>query len=1056
MGQLVLGVAVGALGQMVGIPFGIGFMVGSMSWNLLDPPKSQGPRLNENKVRGADYGQMRPILYGTMRLGGIGMGQGSTVNGINKFTEHEEKSGGKGGPEITNYRYTLSFFNEICEGEIIGVWRRWANTRLITTFMQPTTSVWPYTLYLGDTTQTPDPTMETIYGSGEVAPMRGVAYEAVEEVDITDFGNVRPNVEYEAFTAGGDIPWRVSSFDPWPGAGTVAQAATYDNGVITTSETSNSTPVSYYTSRFDIDGVQIGATTEDTHSGLQIWVAIANLNTVALLDSSSGTEVWWFNPDPDGVLSLGFELSPGVFTAPEKVEGYSPVFMGEFVYAVGGNNGLASLITRHNADGAIPTNYVDSAVLDGVYSSSTISLGTSDTGDLYVCVVQVTGTKLWKFDFELNLIHFWDEPDTVGTRLDQTASACGHFHVYKNQICFDYRPSAGDKEIALVTIGAGFSLTDHTHTLVHTGGPVINLSGGLMIDSDGVFSLDPPPALVILGDIVADLLERAGLTAAQYDVSDLTQEVRGFVVASQMTVHNAINILRKGWFFDVTEYDGKIVCRNRGHGATETIPDGDLCAHVPGTEPPEPLEVTRVPEQELPRTIYINYYDADNDYQQGSQYWKRTVTLSQSDVTLDLPIVFTASEAMDRAQWHMHFAWLERDRFTFYVTDAWCRLRPTDVVVVRGVNIRITGVTEMPTGIIKCEGVRAFAGAFTGSTITEPITGTPPGAPGEGQPPQTPPSGRADTGMVLIDGPLISEADGDYSFRAALYKDGTGSWPGAALYRSLDGGTTYAAVTSLSSATVVGTVATALGNWTGGVVVDEANFITVALTSSTASLSSTTEAGFLNGLNLIALGTASAGWEFLQFRTATLVTGNTWRLSGLLRGRFGTEHKMSTHGANETLIEIDGTVVVPGPLSDIGVSRKYKGATFGTALADAVAVDFTNTGVAAKAFAPVLLGGGRASGDLTINWIPRRRGSGGWLDGVDLPDTEPPEAYRVQIYTTSGYTTVARTITVSAATTTIYTSAQQTTDFGSPQATIYFDVAKLGFTGYGYAARGVL
>jgi hypothetical protein len=134
MGQLVLGLAGAFIGNMIapGIGASVGFALGSFAYTLLDPVKVQGPRLQDTKVRGADYGTMRPILYGTMRIGGLGMGQGSTSEGPNKFTEHEEKSGGKGGPQVTNFRYTLSWMNEIAEGPIAGVARRWVNNRLMT------------------------------------------------------------------------------------------------------------------------------------------------------------------------------------------------------------------------------------------------------------------------------------------------------------------------------------------------------------------------------------------------------------------------------------------------------------------------------------------------------------------------------------------------------------------------------------------------------------------------------------------------------------------------------------------------------------------------------------------------------------------------------------------------------------------------------------------------------------------------------------------------------------------------------------------------------------
>jgi hypothetical protein len=173
-GQLIGGIAGAAIGSLFGgVGASVGWMIGSMAGGLLFPAKNEGPRLNDNKMRGANYGTPRPILYGCMRVGGIGAGQGSTSEGPNKFTEHKEKTGGKGGAP-SNYTYSLSFFNEICEGPIFGVRRRWANNRLVTD--ETSTAGWPYRLHQGTPTPRPDPTMETEYGVGEVTPRRGVAY----------------------------------------------------------------------------------------------------------------------------------------------------------------------------------------------------------------------------------------------------------------------------------------------------------------------------------------------------------------------------------------------------------------------------------------------------------------------------------------------------------------------------------------------------------------------------------------------------------------------------------------------------------------------------------------------------------------------------------------------------------------------------------------------------------------------------------------------------------------------------------------------------------------
>ena len=1062
MGQLVLGIAGAGLGMLTGIPGGasIGWMLGGMAWNLLDPQKIQGPRLQDTKVKGADYGVMRPIVYGTVRIGGIGMGQGSTSEGPNKFTEHEESSGGKGGPEITNYRYTLSWFDELCEGPIEGVLRRWSNGRLINEQGQDNPS-YAVTVYLGNATQMPDPTMETIYGVGEVSPMRGVAYEVVEEADVTETGNARPIVEREVHTTPITANLRIVRSNYATGRWAVMPETKPiivdwpDSGDIVVSG-----PSVEYTWAVDL----VIVTRHDGNTFDVVGSAVSSDNPRYIFPRDDGFPsgghwgVGIYYPDPSDTstvwglwrLNSNEDIDPGVIIHVEKIYGDIDTFPAPSNFLLG-----AGITATHHMSGCALTQdgtafYVFTVGPVGdMYWWKIVGYDVVDSGtvspafNIFAYGVAVGhGLSTATMSAENNGEYFWyigpGQNGVIVFRIDPATKVFSAFTTAEFIIPWNLP----NNELSRASIKAL---------------PSAGYAGAVYEDSMVLMSRLGPPGPVILGDIVKDLLQRADrrLTDAQIDVSDLTQEVRGFIVGSQMTAKNAIDILRRAFFFDVTECDGKLLFVNRGHSATDTIPDEDLCAHVPGTDKPDPLETVRVPEAELPRTVFINFYNVDNDYQQGSQYCRRTVTSSQSDVTLDLPVCFTATEALQRAQWHLHFAWLERDRFTFYVTDEWCKLRPTNVVVVRGVNIRLTNVTEMPDGVIRCEGVRAFAGPYT-SPITDPGSGGAddgeiPGDGGSGQPPQEPPTAKADTAFVLIDGPLTSEADSATGLRAAIYKDSAGSWPGASLMKSVDGGTTYAAVAATSTGSVVGTVAAALADFGGGNVIDRSNVIRAAMANS-GTLSSTTEAGLQNGLNLIALGSAATGWELLQYQTATLVAPGVYDLSGLLRGRFGTEWRMGTHSASEILIVWSSTIAVPGAPAEIGLSRKYKGVTNGMAVADATAVDFTNTGVALKAWAPVLLGHGvNGSGDVILTCVPRRRGSGGWPDGVDLPATDPAN-WQWEIATDAAFTSVVRAIgtTITEAT---YTAAMQTTDLGSTGTPFYWRVAQFSALGLGYFAE---
>ena len=293
-----------------------------------------------------------------------------------------------------------------------------------------------------------------------------------------------------------------------------------------------------------------------------------------------------------------------------------------------------------------------------------------------------------------------------------------------------------------------------------------------------------------------------------------------------------------------------------------------------------------------------------------------------------------------------------------------------------------------------------------------------------------------------MDLPLINDADTANGIYVGMA--GPSGWPGAALYKSSDGGASYASVFSESTAQTLGTVTSVLNPFLGGNAFDEVNQVTVVLTSG--ELSSATELAVLNGANEAAIGA-----EIVQFKNATLVAANTYTLSGLLRGRRGTEWAMS-HGPNERF------VLLPVPRitlasSEFFANRKYKPVTSGATVASATAQDFTSYGVSLKPYAPVLLGGGvDGSGNVTLNWTRRTRVGGAWAPFIDAPVSETSEAYKVQIWN-ADYSSCARIIDA-ATTTATYTAAQQVTDFGAEQETIYFTVGQLGALGIGTQARG--
>jgi hypothetical protein len=226
----------------------------------------------------------------------------------------------------------------------------------------------------------------------------------------------------------------------------------------------------------------------------------------------------------------------------------------------------------------------------------------------------------------------------------------------------------------------------------------------------------------------------------------------------------------------------------------------------------------------------------------------------------------------------------------------------------------------------------------------------------------------------------------------------------------------------------------------------------LTVTLASGDLYDVTEAAMLAGANHLAYG-ADGRWEIIAAQKCTLQSGKTYVLRDLLRGRFGSEWAMGTHQVGDAivLLDTDDLAMIAMSASTIGLSRLYRGITYGRDLSTDSNRAFTYQAVNLKPLSPILLNGDRdASGNWSLSWVRRARGLVEWRDYVDTPLNEATEQYQIEIFSSSGYTTVKRTLTVSAAAAS-YSTADQTTDFGSNQATLYLRIYQLSATvGRGY------
>lgn len=567
-------------------------------------------------------------------------------------------------------------------------------------------------------------------------------------------------------------------------------------------------------------------------------------------------------------------------------------------------------------------------------------------------------------------------------------------------------------------------------------------------------------APVTLASIISsiDTMQPFGLDAEDIDVTQLTDLVDGFLIGQQMTRRAAQEALQPPFFWDAVDSDHKIKYVKRGQAPCITIRQEDRAAHQGGSDLPVNLAITRGSELELPWAINVNYTDQATDYQVGTQYDRRITRNANSPITLNLPVVMTSEKAKQVATVNLYLAWANRTKFSFSTSLKYAKYEPTDVVLLptdeATYTALITSRNDQGNGIIQWETALEDVTVYTQTGTVAASNFVPQVIPGSGSG-----TGTGTTILELLDIPILRDVDNDPGYYVAMGGT-TSAWRGATLYKSADSGSTYDPMLAITNASAIAVAQSILGDFTAGNIFDEGNSVTVHLRSGGALISAT-ETQVLNGSNMAVLG-APGRWEVFNYKNATLIATDTYQLSGLLRGRRGTEWATSTHAVGDTFVlaTVDTWQRPAVGSGELGLTRLYKAPAFGTFLSAAASQSFTDTAVGLKPYSSVDLTATRdGSNNATLTWRPRSRIGYGTLNAT-VPVGEAVESYSIDVYTDGTYTIIADTISAIDTSLTInadgtrstpYTAAQQTAAGLTPGDPLYTLEYKLSaVVGRGY------
>lgn len=1038
-GQIVGGIVGAVIGYVVSgfNPYGAfqGAALGAGIGGYLDPPKGptvSGPRLSDLTVQTSTYGAFIPRVYGTVGVHGNLLW---LENNKLKETVRKEEQGGKGGggssATVKTYTYSATFAVAICAGPIAGIRRIWCGDKLIynagssdiETIIASNKNADGWKVYLGTDDQQPAHRYQSDVGVNNASAFRGIAYVLFEDFELADYSNTLQVAQFKFEVVVSTQTEGVRLYD------------VFDNSEVTLDETAS---VSY-----------------SSNGILSIWFDPSDPRPF------SGTSIDYrqHRYSISNGNFLGSSASSITISAPNlKTFNYPIGVSGKFSWSYHFESGLSSVSIFGTSD--------DELVTITPYPGDTnVGFGGCAIDNyLYVFRQRSDGSTYYE-------AYSGSAPDFSGEILNDDGSPytrpIGNIEYYQTRGDVPVMESGGD---TLWLLSPEYTSTPQTPRRIYAGSLVGNdfvlnkkldypipsnqafgsAAGGVLsvVERDKIYvfvrtsvvsKYQQPLSEIISSEFALSSL----LSASDLDVSLITSLVNGYRVSGG-SIRSSIEPLQGAFPFDVIQSGYKVKCVPRGQSSIATVNIESICP-TENEGITDVISQSREMDSQLPARTNITYLDSSREYAESEQYAERINTLAINRVDRELPLVITANEAASIAEVLQNLAWLERNDFSFILPPTYLQVEPSDVITIDAEDavyeVRITEANYQENGQIQCKAKPNRAALYSSNATG----GEAPG-----------PDGLIPLGgeslFVPIDIPVVDETIQNRSGFIGAMTGYTDSWPGALLIRTIDGGQTWADIQGFQGKASIARCINTLP--VSSCTLIDSRSLSVA--SISGAWSSITRDQMLSGKNYAAYG-ADGRWEIVRYQNAELQVDGTYLISGFVRGDRGTEWASGLHQVDDLFIQLSDPdmAFIGSSIEFIGVPSDYRGVTSGDSYEDAYDVPFTYEGVNLKCLSPVYAKAARdGSQNLSATFTRRSRVSGiWWSNGTPTPVAEESESYEVDVMSGS---TVKRTIPVTSPSF-AYSAADQTTDFGSPQASITFRIYQISaVVGRGYALEVTL
>jgi hypothetical protein len=951
-GSTIGGVIGGVIGAWFGAPQ-VGWMIGSAIGGYVDPDVIKGPRLKDAQVQTSMEGAPRAIVYGKAVVAGNIIQTGPLIE-----TKHKERTG-KGGPVQETYNYSRSYAIRVCEGPIAGIARIWRDDKLVYDARDPnvpedgmSAADWAasinavtadtatfgdkLTIYLGDETQEPDPTLEGLPaanggGMGNVPAHRGTAYVVIANDDLTDRQGTVPQYRFEVVAGGTaantttiryvapdysrfvnasfplanadtDYDFVEASGDPASGSGYSATGSTI-------AEIQGNVPGTAYPG-WGLPSVYLGCMAGG--AGPYSSSAVFMEGHGATTDLTNYQEAWlvynWVTPSVihDNLHLRGGDGSSDSLPPPATAGSWHGDALG-VVYRTYGTHDTTLRSFPYSLEGFTP-------LAIRVHTKQLVPTDTLAAGEFFL-----PDNPDYVSDANGNVRKWGGTATLVSGSFKTLALESVSGVVYTQREIGPVLP-AGDADdnatfwnaAYAAAVAAGTMPAGMTYSSSGSGGPTTyprNKTSAYQLSITTHTTVSA--TYITVADAVTDLCKRVGIPTDRLEVSQLTDTVRGAVIGQQMACSDALSLFRNGYFFDLPEWGDypdtftKLRGIKRGGPAVIDLTDDDFVASDDDQD-------TRAQPVEFPRKFNLISADPTKNYEPTKHTSERRTdnVKAVGEKTLELALSQTADERAQTADKILKITWTEAlGRWERVLPDQYSTLVASDPFTHAGKRWRVDRV-ELGDGTVKIEALRDRISAYDSNAVGN-----------TSNPPTIPPSAiKGPTVFAAMNLPQLRTQDNSPGMYIAV-RGALAGWPGCQLYLSTDGGLTDSLVATILTPSTMGTLTAS--------VTSSGEPISVEV--GTDTLESVTDAQIAARANAFAIlsgGVAEVG----QFQTAT-AAGDGFNLTDTTRGELDTT--AASHASGDTFVVLDDTVTfLPLDVNLAGKTLIFRPVTLGTAKAN--------------------------------------------------------------------------------------------------------------------------